>query len=193
MRRQGRAGRGPGGGGIVITCGGLPSHWRCRRSPAWQKITVNAADEGDCGFGYFVSHERYRYFKGGTVDTIASHIFGKDDSPLGSGFAATSSIPLNTTSAGAESFVIHYGHYGTTPPWKINANIGEDSPLLPNTASSYAFYTMPVTTTWVFQSGRDYPRIDVSVDLSKVKTGDKVRFTLTGSGKNYTVQSISPQ
>lgn len=32
-----------------------------------------------------------------------------------------------------------------------------------------------------------------SVDLSKVKTGDKVRFTLTGSGKNFTVQSISPQ
>ena len=32
-----------------------------------------------------------------------------------------------------------------------------------------------------------------SVDLSKVKTGDKVKFTLTGSGKNYTVQSISPQ
>ena len=32
-----------------------------------------------------------------------------------------------------------------------------------------------------------------SVDLSKVKTGDKVRFTLTGSGKAYTVQSISPQ
>lgn len=32
-----------------------------------------------------------------------------------------------------------------------------------------------------------------SVDLSKLKTGDKVRFTLTGSGKNYTVQSISPQ
>ena len=32
-----------------------------------------------------------------------------------------------------------------------------------------------------------------SVDLSKVKAGDKVRFTLTGSGKIYTVQSISPQ
>ena len=31
-----------------------------------------------------------------------------------------------------------------------------------------------------------------SVDLSKVKTGDKVRFTLTGSGQTYTVQSISP-
>jgi Cu/Ag efflux protein CusF len=31
-----------------------------------------------------------------------------------------------------------------------------------------------------------------SVDLSKVKTGDKVRFTLSGSGNTYTVQSISP-
>ncbi len=31
-----------------------------------------------------------------------------------------------------------------------------------------------------------------SVDLSKVKTGDRVRFTLSGSGNSYTVQSISP-
>jgi Cu(I)/Ag(I) efflux system protein CusF len=30
-----------------------------------------------------------------------------------------------------------------------------------------------------------------SVDLSKVKVGDKVRFTLSGSGNSYTVQSIS--
>ena len=30
------------------------------------------------------------------------------------------------------------------------------------------------------------------VDLSKVKTGDKVRFTLSGSGDKYTVQAISP-
>jgi len=31
-----------------------------------------------------------------------------------------------------------------------------------------------------------------SVDLSKVKTGDKVHFTLSGSGSSYTVQSIKP-
>ncbi len=31
-----------------------------------------------------------------------------------------------------------------------------------------------------------------SVDLSKVKAGDKVRFTLSGSGNLYTVQSINP-
>ncbi len=31
-----------------------------------------------------------------------------------------------------------------------------------------------------------------SVDLAKLKTGDKVNFTLSGSGDKYTVQSISP-
>jgi Cu(I)/Ag(I) efflux system protein CusF len=31
-----------------------------------------------------------------------------------------------------------------------------------------------------------------SVDLAKLKTGDKVSFTLSGSGGTYTVQSISP-
>ena len=31
-----------------------------------------------------------------------------------------------------------------------------------------------------------------SVDLAKLKTGDKVNFTLSGSGGTYTVQSISP-
>jgi Cu(I)/Ag(I) efflux system periplasmic protein CusF len=31
-----------------------------------------------------------------------------------------------------------------------------------------------------------------SIDLSKVKVGDKVRFTLSGAGNAYTVQSISP-
>src|SRR5690242_11716971 len=30
-----------------------------------------------------------------------------------------------------------------------------------------------------------------SVDLSKVKTGDQVNFTLSGSGMTYTVQSIT--
>lgn len=31
-----------------------------------------------------------------------------------------------------------------------------------------------------------------SVDLSKVKTGDKIDFTLSGSGGSYTVESIAP-
>ncbi len=32
-----------------------------------------------------------------------------------------------------------------------------------------------------------------SVELSKVKVGDKVRFTLSGSGSSYKVQSITPE
>src|SRR5216683_393557 len=51
-----------------------------------QTITVNADSGGDGGFGYFVSHERFRDFTDGTSNTIASKIFGVDDSPLGSGF-----------------------------------------------------------------------------------------------------------
>lgn len=31
-----------------------------------------------------------------------------------------------------------------------------------------------------------------AVDLSKVKAGDKVRFTITSSGSAHTIQSISP-
>ena len=34
--------------------------------------------------------------------------------------------------------------------------------------------------------------VAASVDLSKIKTGQRVEFTLMGSGSNYTVQSISP-
>ncbi len=33
--------------------------------------------------------------------------------------------------------------------------------------------------------------VSPSVDLSKVKTGDKVEFTLSGSGSSYTVLTIS--
>ena len=32
-----------------------------------------------------------------------------------------------------------------------------------------------------------------SVDLSKVKTGDKVQFTISRAGNSYTVESIAPQ
>lgn len=34
--------------------------------------------------------------------------------------------------------------------------------------------------------------VALSVDLSKVKVGDKLRFTLSGSRNLYTVQSIGP-
>ncbi len=159
----------PGHGGYAVQMTYYRFYYTSQNlSGTWQRMTVNAANESDGGFGYFVSHERYRYFANGAVDTIADYIFHVDDSPLGLGFAATSSIRLNSPSAGIESITINYNHYGTTKPYGINPNTGEDSPLLPTTASNYANYIIPVTMTWVFQSGRDYPRIDTSLDLSKV-------------------------
>ena len=136
--------------------------------PNWVEVTVNADTGGDGGFGYFVSHERHRTFDDGDTNTIAGKIFNVDDSPLGSGFAATSAIPLNTATAGAESFTINYYHYGTTTPGNIDPNTGSDSPALGKDPSLFAKYTIPVTTTWVFQKGRDFPRIDISMDLSQV-------------------------
>jgi hypothetical protein len=172
LKMEGHGNKGHGGYAVRMTYYRLASTWR--------KVTINAGSGADGGFGYFVSHERFRYFQGGAVDTIANYIFNTDDSPLGLEFAATRSILLDTTNAGAESFTIQYGHYGTAKPWKLDSNTGEDSPLLPTGKSNYAFYKIPVTTTWVFQSGKDFPRIDVSVDLSKVPQAAEVNFDVRG-------------
>jgi hypothetical protein len=168
-------------------------------------ITVNAESGGDGGFGYFVSHERYRSFADGTVDTIASHIFGKDDSPLGNGFAASMSSPAAGAHAGAQRFVISYGHYGTIVADPVDPNTGNDSTPLPAGAAHYTFYTLPATTTWVFQDGTNYPRIDVAVSLAGVTppgtstpTADLVSFDMRGpygvmvfdNGADGTVNSV---
>ena len=134
-----------------------------------QKITVNADSGSDGGFGYFVSHERYRSFADGKQGTIANHIFGgKDDSPLGLGFPVTTTMPTVPAGSGAERFALTYGHYGTNVPSTINENTGTDSPPLPTGQSNYSFYPLPVQITWVVQDGLDYPRIDTSVSLAKV-------------------------
>jgi hypothetical protein len=150
-------------------------------------ITINAETDSDGGFGYFVSHERYRSFADGTVDTIASHIFNKDDSPLGSSFPATTTRPTTNAGTGAERFTIQYGHYGTITADPVNPNTGTDSIPLPNGQSNYAFYTIPATTTWVFEDGLDYPRIDISVGMGGVippggssPTKDLVSFDMRG-------------
>jgi hypothetical protein len=199
LKREGAGNSGHGGYAIQMTyfttsAGGQPA-----------QIVVNAGSGGDGGFGYFVSHERYRYFSDKKYDTIASRIFHKDDSPLGRGFKATMAKPATPTGVGAERFTINYGHYGTIAPDPVDPNSGDDSTPLPLTASNYAFYTMPVMTTWVFQDGVDYPRIDVRVDLSKIvppggatPTADLVSFDVRGpygvmvfdNGADGTVKSV---
>ena len=115
------AGNGHGGYAVQMTYYyTTPLRWYLsnifRKSP-WTKVTVNAANETDGGFGYFVSHERFRFFQDSTWGTIAQKIFNTDDSPLGLGFSATTSIlPNGSSHPFAESFRIAYGHYGTIEP-----------------------------------------------------------------------------
>ena len=45
---------------------------------------------------------------------------------------------------------------------------------------AYHFYSIPVTTTWVFESGKDFPRIDVSVDMSQIPKAGLVSFDMRG-------------
>jgi hypothetical protein len=173
LKQEGNGNPGHGGYAIQMT-------YTVKTKGKQRLVTVNAEQGSDGGFGYFVSHERYRSFADGAVDTIASHIFNKDDSPLGSGFAAATSMPAAPAGAGAERFTIQYGHYGTVTPDPVNPNTGTDSTPLPQGASHYAFYTLPATTTWVFQDGTDYPRIDVSLALGAVPSADLVSFDMRG-------------
>jgi hypothetical protein len=142
-----------------------------------ETIVVNQETSGDGGFGYFVSHERYRTFVDNTSDTIANKIFGVDDSPLGLDFAAPGSALTGSASTGAFRIHTTYYHYGTITPDPVDAD-GDDTTNLPLTASSYARYPLPVTMTWVFQAQTDAPRYDVDVDLTQVAEADRVGFDL---------------
>ena len=98
LKKEGAGNKGHGGYAIQMTyfgttIAGKPS-----------KVVVNAATGADGGFGYFVSHERYRFFTDGNYGTIASRIFKKDDSPLGLGFKATTTRPATAAGVGAARF-----------------------------------------------------------------------------------------
>jgi hypothetical protein len=180
LKQEGNGNSGHGGYAIQFT-------YFIKVKAKLSQVVINAESGSDGGFGYFVSHERYRSFADGTVDTIASHIFGVDDSPLGLDFPAATSIPSTPQGTGAERFTVQYGHYGTVFTDPVNAQTGGDSIPLPAGKKNYAFYPLPATTTWVFQDGQDYPRIDISVDISAVvlpgtttPTADLVSFDMRG-------------
>lgn len=143
-------------------------------------VIVNAEKGNDGGFGYFVSHERYRDFTDGDNDTIAHKVFHADDSPLGLKFPVVGT-PLGTVAArgAAHRFTMTYSHYGTIKGIPKDKD-GNDVRPTPTNRSKLALYPMPVSITWVFQGGTDYPRIDTSIDLSQVGKPDRVNFDLRG-------------
>ncbi len=135
------------------------------------------APKGD-GFGYFVSHERYRAFTDGESNTIAGKIFKTDDSPLGRNVPVTTTYGANAKTFKSVSFATVYGRYGTKKPGGIDTDTGEDSPKIGTKKKLFERYDIPVKLTWYFEDGKTYPRLRVEVDLSKTPGPDHVSFDL---------------
>jgi hypothetical protein len=148
------------------------------QSGVWKPVVADAVAGGDGGFGYFVSHERYRDFTDGSSNTIAGKIFHTDDSPLGLNFAVTGTSPtLSNPNAAAHRFKLSYPRYGTRSPIPKNAD-GEDVSKTPIDPAKFQRYALPVTITWIFQNGADFPRINIRVGLANLPGPDRANFDL---------------
>ncbi|EFG9153044.1 hypothetical protein BL864_005498, partial [Escherichia coli] len=77
-------------------------------------------------------------------------------------------------------FKLTYPRYGAVSAGGLNPNTGEDSPRLGTDANLYRLYNLPVSITWYFQDGRDYPRIVTRVDMAPVPGPDRVSFDVRG-------------
>ena len=171
LKREGQGNPGHGGYAVQMT-------YQVRNGATWQTITANAP--GGDGFGYFVSHERYRTFTDGSYNTIARRVFQVDDSPLGRSFAvAGRRLALANPNAAAHRFTQSYPRYGTVAPIPKGAD-GEDVRRTPLGTANHRRYTLPVTLTWYFQDGRDYPRIVTTVSLANIPGPDRVNFDVRG-------------
>ncbi|GLK55590.1 hypothetical protein JOD31_000509 [Methylopila capsulata] len=173
LKREGEGNAGHGGYAVQFT-------YQYLSNGVWKTMRANPPSSAE-GFGYFVSHERYRDFSDNTQDTIAGKIFNKDDSPLGRGFAATR-VPLSTSTPkkAAIQYQVSYPRYGTVNATTLNPNTGGDSPKLPLTAASYALYQLPVRITWYFEEGKDHPRIRTQVMLDNLPGVNRASFDLRG-------------
>jgi hypothetical protein len=171
LKQEGNGNPGHGGYAVQMTY---------QTNGGTKTVTVNAENSNDGGFGYFVSHERSRTFTDNTVDTIADKIFHTDDSPLGRDFPVVGEM-LNTVSANgaAHQFTMTYHHYGTIVGIPKDPD-GNDASPTPTNKSAFRLYAMPITITWVFQGGENYPRIDFVVDMSKIVKPDRVNFDVRG-------------
>lgn len=171
LKKQGEGNAGNGGYAVQMT-------YRYVEGGVSKTATVNAP-AGD-GFGYFVSHERSRKFSDGATATIAQKIFNRDDSPLGRGFPVTTRAPATGPNKKIIEFKLTYPRYGTIAANGFNANTGEDNPPLGTSANLYRLYNLPVSTTWFFQDGKDYPRILTRVDMTSVPGANRVSFDVRG-------------
>lgn len=137
-------------------------------------VIVDATAGGEAGFGYLVAHERYRTFTDGAMGTIAAR-HGEDDSPLGLMSAVTSTpLPLAAT----DTFGVHEIR-GTYPKWGTVAAMADVDGMTPADAAAHQRFDLPYTIRWVFEKGRDFPRIDIAIDMSAVTAG-QLAFDVRG-------------
>lgn len=172
LKKEGNGNPGHGGYAVQMT-------YQVPNGASWRVVRVNAAP-GEGGFGYFVSHERYRDFDDGSYGTIASEIFGADDSPPGRDFAvAGRQFATSSPEVAAHRFAFSYPRYGTVDPIPKDAN-GNDASLTPTERAQLALYSLPITILWIFQSGADYPRIQTTIGLGGIPGPDRVNFDVRG-------------
>lgn len=169
LKQQGNGNPGNGGYAVQMT-------YRVLESGNWRTVTANMASGGDGGFGYFVAHELYRSFDDGSSGTIAE-LHGEDDSPLGLSFpvSATASVIVSATTAASHTFKLTYPKWGTLAP--VADPTADRS--TPKALAQHVRYRVPVTIVWTFQKGTDYPRIDISVDISAATQG-QLAFDMRG-------------
>lgn len=173
LKKQGEGNPGNGGYAVRMT-------YQVQNGDGSRRTVVAKAPKND-GFGYFVSHERYRTFNDGKEDSpIAQKIFNTDDSPLGRGFPVTARIGANDASLKSIRFSLSYPRYGTKEPGGIDQTSGQDKPKLGTARSLFQLYQLPVTIEWSFEDGRDYPRITTTVSLAGLPGPDRASFDLRG-------------
>jgi hypothetical protein len=121
-----------------------------------------------------VGHEATRTFDDQSQSTIAS-LHGEDDSPLGLDFPVAGAASPLTASAtfGSQTFT------GTYPKWGTVVALADVTGDTPRAAAAHQKFLLPLTLRWIFQKGTDFPRVDVSLDLSAVTAG-QLAFDVRG-------------
>lgn len=174
LKKQGQGNPGNGGYAVQMTYQvGKPANRRT--------VVADAQAGNDGGFGYFVSHERFRDFTDGDNNTIARKIFGKSDSPLGlKSPVVGEQLALGDPDAAAHRFTLTYPRYGTVDPIPKDPATGGDVEPTPTGGAQSRPYDVEISITWVFQDGTDHPRIRTQIDMSKVRRSDRVNFDIRG-------------
>lgn len=159
LKREGAGNSGHGGYAVQLTIDAL---------------RVDGTQGGEMGFGFFVGHERSREFDDNSSGTIASK-HGEDDSPLGLGFAVTGT----RTSITATSTVATHTFKSSYPKWGTVQAMADVEQRAPAASAAHRRFDLPLTIRWVFEKGFDYPRIDLTLDLSATQPG-QLAFDVRG-------------